>query len=330
MRDEPAPATTPSPSLSPARRRPPATALEGRPILLATDGSACANAAARVTAALATERRAVPHVLRVLDLSAYAIPAPLPGIVIAADVMVGREVRAPDADALRAELGRLVGRAVAWPVATAIGSPARAILEESARFGADLVVMGIRHHDFVERALRDETTLAVMRRSACPVLGVTPALDGLPRRALVGTDFGRASTAAARAALSVLAPGGRLLLAYVQPPHFDDGEPGEGAAMVRELGIHAAFKRVIGDLEREDGVTIEPVIAECTPGVGTAGELLALGDRTQADLLVVGSQRHVRFDRWLLGSVTTDLARDGRHSLLVVPPHREPEPTPRR
>jgi hypothetical protein len=37
-------------------------------------------------------------------------------------------------------------------------------------------------------------------------------------------------------------------------------------------------------------------------------------------VVAVGSRRHDWLDRALLGSVITELARDGRHSLLVVPP----------
>jgi nucleotide-binding universal stress UspA family protein len=220
-----------------------------------------------------------------------------------------------------ADLGRLLGAAPGWPVTSAIGTPAVLIAREAARLDAGLVVMGVRRHDFIERVLRDETTLTVMRRAPCPVLGVTPALSGLPRRGVVGVDFGRASASAARAALSVLAPDGTLLLAHVQPPRTHGGEDAEGAAVVRDLGVDAAFKRLVGELGADERTTVEPIVVECVPGVGTAGELLALADRARADLLAVGSQRHGRVDRWLLGSVTTDLARDGRHSLLVVPPH---------
>jgi nucleotide-binding universal stress UspA family protein len=37
-------------------------------------------------------------------------------------------------------------------------------------------------------------------------------------------------------------------------------------------------------------------------------------------MLALGSVRHGRIERWIVGSVTTDIARNGRHSMLVVPP----------
>jgi nucleotide-binding universal stress UspA family protein len=43
-------------------------------------------------------------------------------------------------------------------------------------------------------------------------------------------------------------------------------------------------------------------------------------DSANIDMLALGSVRHGRFEQWMVGSVTTDVARDGRHSMLVVPP----------
>jgi nucleotide-binding universal stress UspA family protein len=321
------PVSMPANTVASQRAEAPAARLRGRPVLLATDGSAEARAAARVVAALASEREAVPHVVRVLDVSAYPVPTPLPSVIAAADALVGRALREADADALRAELGRELGAKVDWPAYLGLGSPAGVVVHEAEHIGAELIVMGIRRHDFVERVLRDETTLTVMRRAHCPVLGVAPTLAGLPRRALVGIDFGRAGVRAARTALALLHPAGTMVLAYVQPPHPPHEfrrEDAEGAEIVRTLGIDAAFRRLATELAAEAGVSVEPAVVDCRPGVGTVGELLALGDRVAADLLAVGSQRHRRIDRLLLGSVTTELARDGRHSLLVVPPHDEP------
>ena len=159
MRDDPGTTTTPTPSYSAGAHRLSGDALSGRPILLATDGSPGANAAARVTAALAAQRHAVPRALRVWDLTAYPLPTPLPGIVVAADALVGPEVHAASEEELRAEIAQLIGTKPEWPVSLTIGHPARLILEEATHLGAGLVVMGIRRHDFVERVLRDETTL---------------------------------------------------------------------------------------------------------------------------------------------------------------------------
>jgi nucleotide-binding universal stress UspA family protein len=48
--------------------------------------------------------------------------------------------------------------------------------------------------------------------------------------------------------------------------------------------------------------------------------LLEQADTLSVDMIAAGSARLSRVDRWMLGSVTTDLVRDGKYSVLVVPP----------
>ncbi len=42
------------------------------------------------------------------------------------------------------------------------------------------------------------------------------------------------------------------------------------------------------------------------------------------DLIAAGSDRHSGVDLWLMGSVSADLVRDGRRTVLIVPPGSEP------
>ena len=80
--------------------------------------------------------------------------------------------------------------------------------------------------------------------------------------------------------------------------------------------MSAAFERMRGDLAAPAGVAVAPVVLVGDP----ARELRALAERAGAQLIAVGSHRHELLERWLLGTVTSDLVRDGRVSLLVVPP----------
>ena len=302
--------------------------LRGRPLLVAIDGGPASLAASRVAAAIADARGAVPHAVRAYDTTPVAIPAPASALIAAADALIGPEVHAPAVREVRAEVAGLVGRPVDWPVHVALGTPAGVIVRTAAETGAALVVMGIRRHGVLDRLAHDETTLNVMRGAACPVLGVTPALTVLPRRAVVGVDFGPASVRAARAALDLLDADGTLVLAYVEPLAAEDDVPGEsGGDVVYALGVEAAFDRLAADLVAAAPVTVRRVRVPAVPGRHVAEELLAVADAERADLIAVGSRRHDWLDRALLGSVTTDLARDGRHALLVVPP---PPPSPPR
>jgi nucleotide-binding universal stress UspA family protein len=183
-------------------------------------------------------------------------------------------------------------------------------------------VMGLRHHGVVDRILRDETTLTVARRAHGAVLGVTPTLIGLPHRAIVGVDFGPASIRAARAALDVLghrpsAEGTMLRLVYVDRSGVDGRrEDTAGEALIKHLGVDSAFEELVRELAAPPRVRVECVIRHGVP----SAELLSCADESRADLIAVGSLRHERLERWILGSVTTEVVRDGRCSVLVIPP----------
>ena len=89
-----------------------------------------------------------------------------------------------------------------------------------------------------------------------------------------------------------------------------------GEALIKHLGVDAAFEQLVRELAAPPGVHVECVTRHGVP----AAELLAWADESRADLVAVGSLRHERLERWILGSVTTEVIRDGRCSVLVIPP----------
>jgi len=278
----------------------------------------------RVAAALARRYGAAVEAIQVIDISNAAFPTPLPSMFTLARDLLGDAPYAEDARARRRQFTDLLGEPNEWPVHIALGTPAQEILRYAERQGVALIVMGLRRHGFADRVFRDETTLTVARRARATVMGVVPELQGLPRRAVVGVDFGPASIRAARAALDVLAQPtdgevASLLLAYVDPLPVDPvREETAGEVVVRQLGVAAAFEQLVRDLNAPPSVTVESAVLRGAPGA----QLLELAVARSADLIAVGSQRHERLDRWILGSVTTEIVRDGRCSVLVIPPRR--------
>jgi nucleotide-binding universal stress UspA family protein len=127
---------------------------------------------------------------------------------------------------------------------------------------------------------------------------------------------------AARAALDVLAQPtaaepATLRLVYVDRSGVDGThEDTAGEALIKQLGVTAAFERLVTDLAAPRGVRVEWVVRHGEP----ADELLAYAEESRADLIAIGSLRHERIERWILGSVTTEVIRDGRCSVLVIPP----------
>jgi nucleotide-binding universal stress UspA family protein len=287
-------------------------------VLVATDGSALAGNAARVAAALADRAAVATRAIHVVDTRAMPLPPPVDVAIALGDELVGAGVHAEQELEVRAGLARAVGRDVDWPVHLAIGRPAAEIEEAADRVGASLVVVGMQPHGRLARLGVDETVVALMRAGTRPVLGVSASLAGMPRRAHVAVDFTRASLGAARGALALLAPGGTLTLAYAPPlPLYD---PEDGEHLVHSLGVDAAFAWFEGALGASAEVRVERAVLRGRQPCPPAELLLAHAEATGADLLAVGSRRHGRVERMLLGSTTADLVRAGRVSVLAVPP----------
>jgi universal stress protein E len=292
------------------------------PIVVAVSGEPGDAGPVRVASAL--EARYGSHVsaVQVLDVSDLPLPTPLPAAFTFARDLIGDAPYADDAGARRKQFTDWLGDPNEWPVHISVGAAAYEVLRYAECQGAALIVMGLRHHSIVDRILRDETTLTVARLAHGAVLAVTPTLIGLPRRAIVGVDFGPASIRAARAALDVLghrpsAEGTMLRLVYVDRSGVEGRhEDTAGEALIKRLGVDSAFEQLVRELAAPPGVHIECVTRHGLP----ATELLACAGESRADLIAIGSLRHERLERWILGSVTTEVIRDGRCSILVIPP----------
>jgi nucleotide-binding universal stress UspA family protein len=295
----------------------PVFTLAGSTVLLATDGSAATAGAMRVAAALAETHGANVHVVSVVDTSSAPIPPPLDVALAMADDVVGPEIHEEQVKALQRSVAETTGKTCDWPVRVMLGVPASAILEEITRLDASLVVLGLRRHGVLERAVHDEAVLRVMRAARCPVLAVDANAMRAPRRIIAAMDFGTASLRAAQVACAVAPPGSTLVLAYVRPSL--PFPPGDGEAVIHELGVHEAFLRAARELARP-GLMIDVVALHHEAARTVSSVLLDFAEATEGDLICTGSMQHSRLDRWMLGSVSTDLVRDGRRSVLVVPP----------
>lgn len=295
--------------------------LSGRTILLATDGSAGALAGAHVALALATTYRAVVHVVSVVDTRSAPIPPPLDMALAMGDELIGGAIHKEQVEEVQSALSAATGQPIDWPVRMMLGTPASAIAREARRISASLVIVGLRRHGRLNRAMNDETALNVMRNAPCPVLGVVPGTTRLPVRVLAAVDFSEGSFIAARTARAVMGENAHLVLAYVPP--LSTLLPGDGERFIHDLGVDAAFARTVSDLG-SDGITFDQVVLHHELPRTPAEMILEYADSAQCDLIAAGSAHHSRLDRWMVGSVSTDLVRDGSRSVLIVPPQRPP------
>ena len=283
------------------------------PVLVATDGSAAALAAIRVAELMAEQGRWSPSVAIVLE------PRPVTPVELA--------LGAPVLDLSQAYSDSLLGRirsqlrrrgAGQWPVTVEMGAAAPTIvrLAREKEGGVGCIVLGLGRHGRLARLVGAETVQRVVRHSDVPVLAVESRTRRLPRTAIVGMDFGASSLRAAREALALLQPPGRLHLVHVR--FALNGKPlaDDSTERTYALGVERKFETLVTELTARPGIAIS---WELRLG-GVLEELLQVADELDADLIAAGSHSHTVVDRLLIGSTPSHLLRASDCSVLVVPP----------
>jgi nucleotide-binding universal stress UspA family protein len=283
-------------------------------VLLAIENDDNARAAIRVTDAL-TARGAVPSVI-----SATEIMMPTPGtpdsMMFFAEAALGEDFHDERRRSLLALIATATGKNQNWPIKSVVGDPALTIVDEAGARNSELLVMGIHQHGRFEQAIGEDTATRVMGRVAIPVLGVRPALSGVPRRIMVATDFGDASREAAHLAANLAEPGGCVILVHVSLPSPIVEEGDEGAALVQREGIEHAFLHLAEEINKGRSIRVETVSR-----TGDAGaQLMAAANLISPEVIVIASQRHHLITRLMLGSVSRKLVREGCWPMLLTPP----------
>ncbi len=283
-------------------------------LLLAIENDDNARAAIQVADAL-TARGAIPSVV-----SAAEIIMPIPdspnSMVYIAEQTLGEDFLLNRRRSLYALIADATGGDKDWPIACVAGSPSGSIIQEAEIEGSELIVMGIHQHGAFEQAIGENTATRVMGSARAPVLGVRPALRGVPRRIMVATDFGDASREAAHIAANLADPDGCVVLVHVTLPMPIVEEGDEGAALVEREGIEHAFLHLADEIKAGKSIQIETLTR-----TGEAGtELMAAARLILPDLITIASQRHHLMTRLMLGSVSRKLTREGGWSMLVTPP----------
>jgi nucleotide-binding universal stress UspA family protein len=286
-------------------------------LLLAIENDDNARAAIRVTDAL-TARGAMPSVIRATEVMVPVAGTP-DSMVVYAGAVLGEDFHQAQEETLRALIESTIGRAQPpWSIKSVIGDPALCITQEAESQNAALLVIGIHHHGAFEQAIGENTATRVMGKAAVPVLGVRPALSGLPRRIMVATDFGDASREAAHLAANMADPGGCVVLVHASLPTPLVEEGDEGAALIQREGIEHAFVHLTDEISEGKSIQVETVSR-----TGDAGaQLMAAAALISPDLITIASQRHHLITRLILGSVTRKLVREGSWSMLITPAAR--------
>jgi nucleotide-binding universal stress UspA family protein len=216
---------------------------------------------------------------------------------------------------VRHQLSEVTGREVSWPTEIRSGDPATTIARVAQGMNAAVIVMGLGHHQMMDRIFGNETALHTLRAAHTPIFAVPQSYAQLPRRAVCGVDFSGAGMAAAHAALVNLPTLTSITLVHVAPRW--DLQPTAYAEWRAEYerGVGPALERVIRELDAPPNVTVTTAIREGK----TTKELIAAADEVGADVIVVGSKGLGFLDRVLVGSTATGVIRGTHCAVFAFP-----------
>lgn len=156
-------------------------------------------------------------------------------------------------------------------------------------------------------------------------------------KVLVATDGSDAAIRGAHRALALLQPGIEVTVAMVIPeredpmetatgfagPLLDDAEADQIYAESVDVG-EAALSRTIDELSRSGLTEGDAVAGRLLPSEADAAvTIVAEAERTEVDLIVIGSSGKGMWRRLFGGSVSEKVAREAPCPVLISPPHAD-------
>ncbi|GAB3689558.1 universal stress protein [Salinarchaeum chitinilyticum] len=288
-------------------------------VLVATDGSEPAERAARHGIALAATTDADLHTLAVVDEAASRVARTALADADTDDVLTqaGEEAVSSIAD-LAAEYPA----APAVTTAVRTGTPHQEISEYADEHGVDVVVTGTEGRSGLDRVLLGSVAENVLRTSTRPVLVVPPGAgdpdaDQTPYdELLLPTDGSDGAAKATRWAVGLADHYGAPLHALFAA----DATPYPTTVRSQQLldALNTAGNDAIETVrQRGDAAGVDVVGAV---GAGApAPTILEYCEDEPIDLVVMGSHGRSGLDRFLLGSVTEHVVREGDVPVFCVP-----------
>lgn len=313
-------------------------------ILIAYDGSACAEAA------LDDLRRAgLPETAEVVVMSVNELWLPAtPPLIYGMSPVAGpaytptglTETYTDESPAIVAAQAladraaeRLRSNFPKWEVSTqvAVGSPRRELMRYADEWKPDLIVVGSQGHSMLGRLVLGSVSQGVLTDAACSVRVARGRVEeaDTPVRIVVGVDGSKASAAAVRevaarrwpaksevrviAVSDPLTPG---LIGSLIPPvrSFVEESNQEDREWLREL-LHKSYEQL-----KPVGIKESTEILEGDP----RRALVETAEAWGADCIFVGSVGfRNRFERFVLGSVSASVAARAHCSVEVVRPAKD-------
>lgn len=270
-------------------------------ILVPTDGSDAASAAAEGAVALAARFGASLHAIHALDLG----DAPPTDDEIRTDATEAAQARVDEVAELAAEAGVEATTAVV----DSSDPVHEAILGYADDHGVDCIVMGTLGRTGLKRIALGSVAARTVRASPVPVITIREGstLDPDLGRVLVPIDGSGAARAAADHAIDLATATGAALhvvhVVDVVSYSYDAGSPAVLDA------LEAAGREAVDEVvEAATDASVGTVEASVLSGRTARSIVNYAGDR-EVDCIVMGTHGRTGFDRILLGSVTEQVIR---------------------
>jgi nucleotide-binding universal stress UspA family protein len=307
-------------------------------ILLATDGSAEAQRAARMAISLSQSLGSGLHVLcvgsvpsaysaaesEILDYEFYKEMREFAHN--AASQTLGEEVRKIEDSGSRVEMAH-----------AAVGRPDAEIVRIAEEIGADVVIVGSRGLGPLRRALMGSVSNSVVRHAHSSVLvvrGKGEEESKLPGKILLALDGSKEAGAAEQIAAEISsATGSELHLVRDLDTEASRPYPGPEFWEGFEEDLERSKRNVKTFLEEHaNRLEAEGVkVGDVHLAFGEADrEIVRIAEEMRADLIVVGSRGLGGIRRALIGSVSDSVVRHAHCPVLVVRQRRSREPAAQR
>ena len=302
-------------------------------ILIAYDGSQCADAALDDLTRAGLPRQAEALILSVADVWLWSTAGDEPVLPVTARIYARswneeREEAVQAVEEARALAERAGERVKSmfpeWEVsANASGdSPAWGVIKEADRWKADLVVIGSHGHSAIGRFFLGSVSQKVVTEAHCPVRiarGRSWQKDPIVR-IVIGVDGSPDADAALDAVakrswpegseVRVVAALDRAILTALDWVEFDGEDESAG---VRRM-IDAAVEKL-----KAAGLIASPVVKRDDP----KRLLVSEAEEWGADVIFVGARGLRRIERFLIGSVSASVATLAHCSVEVIRPHKD-------
>lgn len=297
-------------------------------ILLTTDLSPNAEAAAPFAVALAKQSGGTIHLFHAIEDD--PMEALLSGVVIGASAWLKsvREQRREQLAKMATTLGGNTGLTITQTCVT--GHPAIEAVKFAQKIHADVIVLSTHGRTGIPHLFLGSVAEKIVRLSPIPVLTVRPG-EAVPdefkfKTILVPTDFSENSKAAIIYAVKLAKPhGAKLILAHVVENATNYCDPASSACAMPDVNKWMEFLKAQGEKKlAEDAAWLaskSDIAAMTELKYGRADEEICnMAREYKVDLVVMSTHGHTGFSHFAFGSVAERVLRKCPVPILSIRP----------